>query len=343
MSLRMGLIGLGGIYAAHAEGYRRSAADARVAALCDVDAALAGQRATEFPGARPFTDFREMLSSGLIDAVDIMLPHSLHETVAAAALEQGVHVLLEKPATPTVAGFDRLLGIAERNAAMLAIAENTRYVTAYRAAQELIERSELGEVQFVRSLICGNETQRLSQTDLWKGRRDGTVGGVILDAGAHSFYLLSWLLGPSRSVTAHQWKRVAQSQVEDVAVVTGELAPGMQFVTEYIFTAEIPWSERVEIYGSSASLIIDQLASPVARLFRGKRDLTGVPVASVPYGPGNWKRESIAAEVQDFISSVLRSEPTSVRPGDIRNALVSVEAAYTSATEGRTITLEPER
>jgi predicted dehydrogenase len=79
-------------------------------------------------------------------------------------------VLLENPATPTVAGFDRLLGIAERNTVMLAIAEDTRYVTAYRAAQELIGRSELCDVQFVRSLICGNEAQRLRQTDLWKGR-----------------------------------------------------------------------------------------------------------------------------------------------------------------------------
>ena len=155
-----------------------------------------------------FTDLQAMLGSELVDAVDIMLPHSLHEASATAAIEAGVSVLLEKPATPTVAAYDRLVALAAEHAVALSVAENTRYVEAYIVAERVLQAGSLGEIQFVRTLIIGDETERLNNPSLWKGRRDGTVGGVILDAGAHSFYLLAWLLAPIATLSAHTWRRI---------------------------------------------------------------------------------------------------------------------------------------
>ena len=165
----------------------------------------------------------------------------------------------------------------------------------------------------MRTLICGSEVERLTRTDLWKGRRDGSVGGAILDAGPHSFYLLEWLTGPIAEIWASTAKLVDVSQVEDYGIVCGRLAGGCPFTCEFTFTATIPWSERLELYGSEGSLIIDQLADPPAVLFRGKR-ADAETVAGVPHEPHGWKRRSIADGVEDFVRSVHERRPPAVDP-----------------------------
>ena len=334
MVLRIGMIGLGGISRAHAEGYRRCTSQAKITAVCDVDRDTAAQRASEYDDAKAFSDASELIRSGLVDAVDIMLPHSVHEPVAAEAITNGLSVLVEKPVTPTAAAYERLLQLAEDRGVMLAVAENTRYVSAYTSARRLVEQGDLGEIQYVRTLIIGDETERLRRPDLWKGRRDGTVGGVILDAGAHSFFLLSWFFGAVEQLEARAWQRVPESEVEDMAFVTGDLTTGAQFATEYSFTSAVPWTERAEIYGSEGSLIIDQLADPVVKAYRHKLDYDGAPLTDVPYNPSGWKFESIAAEVTDFVESLADGRPTKVDATDVLNALTAIDSAYRSLAEG---------
>lgn len=331
MTVRMGLIGLGGIYRAHASGYRQHR-DAEVVAVCDSDIARARAEANEW-GAMPFDDYRLLLKQAEIDAVDIMLPHSLHERVTLAALDAGKHVLVEKPIAPSIEATDRLLEAARRSERILAVAENTRFVIAYQTIEPLIRSTGLGEVQLVRTMICGNETERLSRPDLWKGRRDGTVGGAILDAGAHSFYLLRWLFGGIAHVMAHGERRVAASQVEDFGIVIGRLRCGADFVTEFSFTAEIPWNERLEIYGSKGSLIVDQLADPVVKHFRHGRDFEGEEL-SVSYLPRTWKHDSIRTEIMDFVDALEHGRPTLVDLSHVRDAMEALALAYRSMEAG---------
>jgi predicted dehydrogenase len=331
MTVGMGLIGLGSIYRAHAEGYRRHAA-AEVVAVCDADEARSSAEAKEW-GAKAFSDYHRLLEVSDVDAVDIMLPHSLHEPVALAALEAGKHVLVEKPIAPSLAAADRLFEAAERSGKVLALAENTRFVAAYRAIEPLVRGGELGDVQLVRTMICGNETERLSRPELWKGRRDGTVGGAILDAGAHSFYLLRWMFGGFEHVSGRGERRVPVSEVEDFGVVTGRLVTGADFLTEFSFTAEIPWNERLEVYGSAGSLIVDQLADPVVKHFRHGKDYEGTPLP-VPYAPRTWKQESIAEGVVDFVSALEEERQPLVDLLQVRDAMQALGLAYRSLEEG---------
>lgn len=334
MTVRVGLIGLGGISRAHALGYRRLA-QAEVVAVCDSDEGRASAEAREW-GAEPFLDYLALLARRDVDAVDVMLPHSLHEEVALAALDAGKHVLVEKPIAPSVAATDRLLAAADRAGRILAVAENTRFVAAYQAVEPLVRSGALGEIQLVRTMICGNETERLSRRDLWKGRRDGTVGGAILDAGAHSFYLLRWMFGAFEHLSAHGQRRVAESEVEDFGVVVGRLRTGADFVTEFSFTAEIPWNERLEVYGSAGSTIVDQLADPVVKHFRSCRDYTGKAL-EVACAPRTWKHESIASEVVDFVTALDEGRRPLVDLHQIRDAMEGLDLAYRSMEDGGTL------
>ncbi len=335
-----GLIGLGLISRAHVKGLQDAAGQARIVAVCDRDAALAERVAAQL-GATAYADYAALLADPRVDAVDIPLPHNLHYPVAAAALEAGKHVLLEKPMAPTARECAELIALAERQGRMISVAENTPFVTAYIAVRELLEQGGIGDPRLIRTLISGSEIERLNDVTSWKGRLAGTVGGAIFDAGPHSFYLLKWLFGEVASVQAIVNKFVAVSEVEDNAVVAGRLKSGAFFTTEYTFTAEIPWGERLEIYGSTGSVVVDQLLDPPAVHYRSKTDIVGEPIRGVSFAPDKvehdptgWKFKSIAAGVSAFARAVARGARPPVDPFDGMYAMKIVEAAYLSVEEG---------
>ncbi len=323
-----GLIGMGGIQYAHGFAYEGS--DAEVVAVCDVVEERAKERGATL-GATPYTRYQDLLQDPRVEAVDVTLPHSAHFAVCKAALEAGKHVLVEKPMVPTYREARELIDLSRRNRVKFTVAENTRFVKAYQEAGRMMDSGELGALRMVRTLIYGSEVRRLSDPTLWKGRKDGTVGGAILDAGPHSFYLLKWLFGEIDEVQAVTGKLVQESEVEDNAFVVGKLASGAVFSTDYTFTAEIPWGERLEIFGSKGSLIIDQIANPPAIHFRGGQDYRGSPLASVAYDPMRWKFTSIIDGVRDFIAAVRDDRPTQVDPEDGAYVIKVCERAYESA------------
>lgn len=327
--LGFGLIGLGMIYRAHLEGYRALSERAQVVAVCDRDSDLVEREASAV-GATAYTDYQALLDDPLIAAVDITLPHNLHYQVAKDALEAGKHVIIEKPLALTSADCLSLIDLAERQGVSLTVAENTPFVKAYQEVDRILREGKLGAVRSVRTFISGSEVERLRDRTLWKGRRDGTGGGALIDAGVHSFYLLNWLFGPIASVCGHTFKLVEEAEVEDQAFVVGTFARGGTFSSEFNFVAEIPWGERLEVYCEEGTLIIDQLASSPALHYRGREDYTPQPLGAVPYNPSGWKTASIAAGVVDFADAVIEGRPPTVDPHDGLYAVLVAEKAYAS-------------
>ena len=333
-----GLVGLGIISRAHLTGFSNARGHARLVAVCDRDRALAERVAGE-TGATAYTDYRDLLADSRVEAVDLPLPHNLHFEVASSALEAGKHVLVEKPMAPTYDECTSLMALAKTRGLKLSVAENTPFVAAYVALKRLLDEGTLGEPRLVRTLIYGSEVSRLIDVSNWKGRISGTVGGAIFDAGPHSFYLLEWLFGRIAEVQAVTNKLVEVSEVEDNAVVAGRLDSGAIFTTEFTFTAEIPWGERLEVYGSQGSAIIDQLCNLPAVYYRGKNDITGqaiTDVAGVPiaHDPKGWKFKSIAGGVAGFARALATDTPVLVDPVDAASAIRVVQHAYQSAQSG---------
>jgi predicted dehydrogenase len=331
--LGIGLVGLGIISRAHLVGYARAADRAAVVAVCDQDGERAATVAAEL-GARAYTSLSDLLHDPGVAAVDLTLPHHAHFAAASAALGAGRHVLVEKPLALTSDECRSLIEQAREAALTLGVAENTRFVAAYGAVARRRRAGALGAPRLARTLISGSEVRRLRDTTLWKGRRAGSGGGAIFDAGPHSFYLLRWLLGELDTVRAFHHRLIAESEVDDHAVVAGRLRSGALYSTEYTFTAEIPWGERLELYGSEGSVIIDQLSQRPALHFAGGDDREGRPLPGVPYNPAGWKVDSIAAGVADFVDAVREGRAPVVSGEDGLHGVLVAERAYASAAAG---------
>jgi UDP-N-acetyl-2-amino-2-deoxyglucuronate dehydrogenase len=334
-----GMIGLGNISRAHREGYHRAAQYVRVTGVCDTQRARADAVGRE-TGADIYTDYRELLQRPDIDAVDIALPHSLHFEVASAAFAAGKHVYIEKPLAPTADECDQLMQLASSNNLVLAVAHHGRFVRAYLEADRLLREGALGTPRLVRTLIYGSELIYLNDPTHWRSRISGSVGGAILDSGPHSIFLLKWLFGEFETVRAFTHKISDVSEVEDNAVVAGRLKSGVLFTTQYTFTAENFFSERLEIYGSKGTLVIDQLRDPPGILYRGTKDLQGEKLESISFNPAGWKYAAQVAAAENLAKSLSRQEPFLVDTADAAYAIRVIERAYESAAQdGRLLTV----
>ena len=343
--LGVGIAGLGMIARSHAAGYRKLANLAEIRVVCDVDAGRAADFAAEF-GGRPVTSLDELIGDPSVDAVDLILPHHLHADAARAVLAARKHLMIEKPLAATYRESLEICRLAGQAGVCFMVAENTRYVAAYVAAERLIREGAIGAVNHARTYLSSNEKRRLSIPGFW-GREFATGGGLILDTAAHSFYLLKWLLGDVRAVrTSAVQVFPLGNPIEDTVDVVGTLASGAHFDCAFTSVSEIPHSERLELYGTTGGIIVDQMADPVVKLFRGHLDFTGSAVEGVAYGPdgwhpGGWHYESVLAEVSDFVHAIVDDRPPLIDPTDCAYAIRVIEAVYESARTGDEVALTP--
>ncbi|MDH5297794.1 MAG: Gfo/Idh/MocA family oxidoreductase, partial [Desulfobulbaceae bacterium] len=115
--IRVGVIGVGYLGKFHAQKYA-AMEDVILAGVVDVDAA-ASARVAATCNTKSFTDFRELLDQ--VDAVSVVVPTSHHHEVASACLDRGIHVLIEKPMTSSLAEADDLIARADANSCILQV------------------------------------------------------------------------------------------------------------------------------------------------------------------------------------------------------------------------------
>lgn len=209
---RIGVIGAGGIVAAHLDAYRSAGWD--VAAICNRSLAKAEARAQEFyPTARVTSDFNDILSDTAIDVVDIT-PHPADRLpMIEAALKAGKHVLSQKPFVLDLAEGVRLVQLARDTGVKLAVNQNGRWAPHLSWMREAVRAGLIGEVTGVQIAIHWNHG--------WiAGTAFERIEDLILyDFGIHWFDFIVSVLGRGRvtSVFAMAGKACGQKAAVPLA------------------------------------------------------------------------------------------------------------------------------
>lgn len=140
--LRVGVIGVGHLGRHHARLLAANPA-AELVGVADLDPARR-EAATTATGAPGFEDYRELL--GRVDAVSIAVPTMAHAQIAQEFIAAGVHVLVEKPMTSTLAEAEALIDAADRAGVTLAVGHTERFNPAVAAAIPLVTAPRFIEV-----------------------------------------------------------------------------------------------------------------------------------------------------------------------------------------------------
>jgi predicted dehydrogenase len=253
--VKVGLIGGGGITRAHVKGYRAHADKIVVTAVADVVEEAATTRAAEL-SAQPYTDYREMLASADIDAVDICLPHHLHADAIVAAAEAGKHVLCEKPLCLTVEEAKRVAEAIQANRVTLMCAHNQLFFPSVAKAKELLDAGTLGTVYEVRTTDSFHNDFDPSNMG-WRASAKTSGGGELIDTGYHPTYLLLHLANaqPVEATAFLSTHRLKFMEGEDSAQVLVRFENGVvgQMVTSWAYDPA-PGTEKFSVVGELGSL-----------------------------------------------------------------------------------------
>lgn len=134
--IKVGVIGVGHLGKFHAEKYA-NLSSVELAAVVDTDKKQADDIAAKLK-TKAFYSYKDILSKDAVDAVSIVVPTSLHYSIAKDFLASGIDVLLEKPITNTLKEADELIGIAVNKKAILQIGHLERFNAAVMAMDSIV-------------------------------------------------------------------------------------------------------------------------------------------------------------------------------------------------------------
>lgn len=174
--MRVGVIGAGWIAGAHLATLR-ALAEVEVVAVCDVDEA----RAREAGGSAPaYTDWSELIAREAPDALFVCTPPLAHRDVTVAALEQVIHVYLEKPIARGLEDARAIVDAAERSDAVCAVGYQWRAVDVLADLRDALQGQEVG-------LLIGISTGPTQSRPWFLDRSQG--GGNLLERASHQIDL----------------------------------------------------------------------------------------------------------------------------------------------------------
>jgi predicted dehydrogenase len=258
MTIKVGVLGGGGIVDAHIRGYGTYADAIEVIAVADVVEETAGRRAAELDAAA-YTDFRQMILEADLDAVDICLPHYLHAEAIVAAAEAGKHILCEKPLCLTLQQADKVQGAVSKAGVTLMCAHNQLYLPAVAKAKQLLNDGILGPVYEVRttdSFFNDFDPRNMG----WRASAATSGGGELMDSGYHPSYLMLHFAGgsPVEATALLSQHRLRFMEGEDSAQVLVRFDNGVvgQLVTSWAYDSPAG-TERFSVVGERGSLRSD--------------------------------------------------------------------------------------
>lgn len=342
--LRIGVIGAGGIFQwAHLEGWKKVADAAQLTAVCDTDRARAEKIAEANGIAHVFSDYREMLATVKLDAVDICTPNKFHAPAAIAALRAGCHVLCEKPLAPTPSEIRAILRARDRARKIMMTAQHMRFTNEARALKAFIADGHLGEIYYARSWSIRRRLLPVAPTFIDR-RLSG--GGPCLDIGVHCLDLAMWLMGNPEPATVSgvsltkmakrrdirgawgEWDR-KRFNVEDFAAGFVRFKNGATLALESSWLLNMKENEifRVNLFGTKAGADY-----PSCEFFTEKnRTLMDGKLTGLGQSSGHQN------EIRAFVEAILGGKPSPVPAEQSLNVIRVLDGVYRSQKLGREV------
>jgi predicted dehydrogenase len=284
-----------------------------------------GAEAAEQYGVRFFDNAASLFEE--VEAVVVCSENKNHARDVIPALQDGVHVLCEKPISTTVEDARAMIQASENSGSQLRTAFPVRYLPPVARAREIVRDGALGRV------LAVSGTNRGKIPGGWFLDPEFAGGGAVMDHTVHLADLLRWMLDVEvKSVYAEVDSFFGAGGTDDAAILTLELEGG-SFASGAFATIDPSWSRgegyptwgdvTLRISGTSGVLDVDPFAQPL-RTFDHE---TGAPSWSYI------KEDMNALMLVDFLRGVAEDDPSGASGLDGLRTLEVVLAAYRSGED----------
>lgn len=248
--------------------------NAILTAVCDIAEDRREWAKAKLSGVKVFDNYQDMFKSGEIDAVLIETPHYFHPVILKDAIDANLHVMSDKPAGVYTKAVREAAEYAKQKPELkCALLLNQRTSKVYKAAKEIVESGELGNLKRIVWIITNwYRPQAYYDQGGWRGTWNGEGGGVLINQDPHQLDLFTWLAGEKITKVWAKAKTVGRNiNVENDVTACCEFENGATgvFVTS---THEAPGTNRLEISGDGGKLVISGGADHTMKLEFTKLD-----------------------------------------------------------------------
>jgi UDP-N-acetyl-2-amino-2-deoxyglucuronate dehydrogenase len=329
-TLRLALVGCGAICEWHRMAIR-AVPDIEITATVDIDRGRAAAVAAAY-GARAFASLDDALATDTFDAVDVMLPHDLHEAAAVQCFAAGKHVLLEKPMATTLDACERILAAARRAGTVFMLAENAQYWPEILLAREQIAGGAIGDVITAQAHLFFPPLDAFYGGDRpWRMRKSRTGGGICIDTGSHYIRPLRMWMGEIDEVVAAMERPYAQMEGESLARALFRFRSGCVASYDLMIAAAPVASQHVfRITGTKGEIVIGLMNVTLHNAAHANGLRVG---GDVPQG----YFLSYEGQFHDFAAAMLHGTPLAASAefgvGELRTALAMQRSAETKRWE----------
>ena len=190
--LRLAFLGCGFITRVHS-GHLRALRELIAPSYASRDGARAEQYRQQFHGSRAFPSYEAAIADPNIDAVVVAVPPKYHLELTLQALAAGKHVLVEKPAFPTMADYETVREARDRAGRVVLVGENDHYKPLCVTLRSLLANDEIGEMVFAQ---FSTVALRLKSADDWRNDESMAGGDAFFEEGIHWLHIAG-SLGPT--------------------------------------------------------------------------------------------------------------------------------------------------
>ena len=353
---RVALVGCGKVGGLHCKAVAQIP-EAEFVAVCDADSSRASKFAIEHK-AQAFTTIEEMILKAKPDVLLIATPHPLHRQPTVAALNAGVHVLVEKPMAASIEDCDAMIAAAKSSGATLGVISQRRFFEPVLRMKNAIDAGKIGKPLLGFFLMYSWRSLEYYSSDPWRGKWSTEGGGVLVNQSPHQLDILRWLMGPIAEVQGyfqnlnHPGVEVEDTAVASLRFVNGGLGSILASVSQNpgIHT-------KVHVHGSNGASVgveTDRGATFIA----GMTSIPEPPLNDIWTIPGEEKllegfqnedRNTFtkidatvhyhALQIREFVQAVREHKQPMVSAEDGRATVELFTAIYQSSKTGKAIKL----
>ena len=306
------------------------------------------EAAETFPEARVVPDFDALLDVQGLDLVVVVTPNVYHASQVRAALEAGLNVVVDKPATPTRGEAEELADLAEAKGLKLAVYHNRRFDSDFLTLKKVAGEGHVGEIVNARFTM---DRFRPVVLDRWRDR-PAPASGNLYDLGSHLVDQALLLCGMPDWLQADVFaQRPGGETIDGFEVLMGR---GRQRITLGVTLFSTSPRDRFRLEGDKGLFRKpgfdpqeDQLRTGLDPLDPGFGVEPAPSVGEVVFADGT--RREIPSEKGDWLSFYKQMRAAIETGGDVpvtmreaARTIGVIEAAHASAREGRRIALSPE-
>lgn len=334
-TIKIGVIGAGGISNAHMGGYRNTSG-VEVIAVADIVPGKAKAWAERYGVKYYYEDYKELLSMDEIEAVSVCTYNKAHKQPTVDALKAGKNVLVEKPMSDSLKDAYQMLKAAQGSKKILMCGIHSRYSSTVRAAKKIVESGELGEIYYAES----SGTRRRGIPGGTFIQKETAGGGAVVDIGVYDLDTALYIMGHPKpiSVSAITADYIGKGSVPpsgaswrwDPQKLSVEEfgAAWVRFESGAAMTFKISWAVHINSLGRT--YFLGKKGGLALSPLEVYKDMNGY---MVDIAPKELPREEdrFRAEIGDFVRVVRENLPSPIPPEEVIWTNVIMDGIYRSA------------